>query len=186
MCQISEYTYIDVGSNHPVRSNDFYRSYLNGNHGISIDPLPELNALYKSRKKDLFLNVACVIDKSHDYMLLRSPEHRLSSVVKTDSEHFTRLSLPSISPKDLIQIIDSNLPLVVKIDIEGGDIDLALEFFRTSTSIILLIIETFEGLVGSCPTLDNFENEIQNKYIKCAMTPHNNFYIQKEKWPFPT
>ena len=49
-------SYIDVGSNHPIKFNNTYRFYLKGGHGINVDPNEQLLPLYNQmRPKDINL-----------------------------------------------------------------------------------------------------------------------------------
>ncbi len=50
-------TYIDVGSNHPVKFSNTYLFYLRGGKGVHIEPNSQFLPLYKKyRPKDKFLN----------------------------------------------------------------------------------------------------------------------------------
>jgi FkbM family methyltransferase len=184
MCGLTKFQFIDVGSNHPKRSNDFYRSYLNRNHGISIDPFPKLSQLYFSkRKRDVFINAACVDSKNYKYTLIPNSESRLSQIRVSESE--SDFGVDVITPEELSKLVNPNLPLVIKIDIEGGDINLANKFLSLGFSnLAVLILETFEGINGVSEDIEKFERNNCEQFFKCAMTPHNNFYVNKRIWPF--
>ena len=180
MAKIDRFTWIDVGANHPVKANDFFRAYLNGLQGLSVDPLPELTHLYrKFRKREVFLTAAVSPEECKLY-LARNAEHRLS---KTTTNHLEGCEVTTVTPKQLAILIRDDLPLVIKVDIEGLDLQLAQAFINFR-NLSLLIVETFEGIQGRNEDIRNFESALGNAFIKCAMTPLNSFYVATSVWPF--
>jgi FkbM family methyltransferase len=62
---VVEGTYLDVGANDPSHISVTKAFYLNGWHGINIEPLPEMClALRRARPRDLTLNIACGANRS--------------------------------------------------------------------------------------------------------------------------
>ena len=56
--KIKEFTYLDIGANHPVKFNNTYKFYDAGYRGVCIEPDPYVYAvLSKKRPEDICLNI---------------------------------------------------------------------------------------------------------------------------------
>lgn len=180
MHDIITFEYLDVGANDPVRGNDFWRAYLNGNSGICIDPLPYLSRRWKKRPRDYFINGALLFTESLTTDLYVHSEDRLSSLVPTSNPP---VKVPVVHTSDFLSRLSGN-PIVVKIDIEGGDVEIAKLLICLIPQITLLIVETFEGLSESNQEISDFEEFIAKDFKKCAFTPLNTFYFNRKIWKF--
>ncbi|OHA58692.1 MAG: hypothetical protein A2571_01405 [Candidatus Vogelbacteria bacterium RIFOXYD1_FULL_44_32] len=68
-------TYLDIGSNYPVRDNNTFLFYTQGNHGVCVEPDPKLCLLTKKiRKNDICLNlgVAPVPSPATNFYVMKS------------------------------------------------------------------------------------------------------------------
>ena len=70
--QIKKGTYIDIGSNHPIKNNDTYYFYKSGWEGIIIEPNKKFNSLYKKyRPKDCHKNFLIFIKKNYKFFFFK-------------------------------------------------------------------------------------------------------------------
>lgn len=124
--------YVDIGSWHPVKASNTYYFYVRGWKGISIDPNPELQTLYKQlRPNDNFINAGIGISTtSLEYFMLEESSMNTFSqdfIVKhqLESKIIKQISVPLYS---LEEILDKNLGKndrldFFDIDVEGLDLD---------------------------------------------------------------
>src|SRR5882762_4404520 len=55
--KIREFSYFDIGANHPVTLNNTYKFYEQGYRGVCVEPDPFLcRKLKKARKNDIIVN----------------------------------------------------------------------------------------------------------------------------------
>lgn len=181
MHDITTFQYLDLGANDPVRGNDFYRAYLNGNSGICIDPLPHLSQRWKKRRRDKFINGAFLESELSMTTLFVHEQDRLSSLIAISS---TAVEVPVVRASELLNSFCDGIPLVLKVDIEGGDLEIAKSLVKLFPHITLMVIETFEGLNDSNQVVREFEEFISKEFRKCAFTPLNSFYFNRSTWKF--
>jgi FkbM family methyltransferase len=185
MMQLTRWTFVDIGANHPIKGNNFYSQYLmSGFRGINIEPNPILfKDLEFIRSKDR--NIDSVITVGDElvkafYLNLNS---KISST-RFNSEAVEKL-IKTINSRDLVEITKSFvLPWVLKIDIEGEDIIVLEDLLVNGAHPDLIVIETFQGIQGSFLGHEMLKDALSDQYVLVSMTPLNNFYAKTSSWIF--
>lgn len=149
---ITNFSYLDIGTNHPKKANNTFKFYQQGYHGVCVEPNPELAKLIrKERPKDKCLNVGVSLqeDNEADFYIMNT--HTLSTFSKEDAEALQKNSSHSISKvikvqlKNINNIIKENFdtcPDLVSIDVEGLNEEIALSFDFKSNRPKILCLET--------------------------------------------
>ena len=136
--RITNYTYLDIGTNHPKKANNTYKFYTQGNYGVCVEPNPELAKLIKkTRPKDKCLNVGVSLKEDDEADFYVMSTHTLSTFSKPDAKQFEKEGNHSIEQvvkvelKNINNIIEENFsscPEIVSIDVEGLNEEIALSF----------------------------------------------------------
>jgi FkbM family methyltransferase len=185
MMRIGKWSYVDVGANDPIRGNTFFSQYLTqGASGINIEPNPIIfRRLARLRPNDRSIQMALVAGNNREVSFYINQNSKISSLSFNSEAH--RVQVKTIFPREILEMIALiNLPWVLKIDIEGTDIEVLKKFIEVGADPALIIIETFEGIEGSSIKIEELHRFLDNKYVMVSMTPLNNFYAKKTDWIF--
>lgn len=80
--------YVDIGSNHPVKFNNTYHFYLQGHHGINIDPNKQIiNICQRIRPRDQNIPIGISDNNSTGTFYLMDP-HVNSTMTKSRCVHY--------------------------------------------------------------------------------------------------
>ena len=123
--------YIDVGSWKPISASNTYFLYKNGWKGIAIDPDFSNQLLFKIfRKRDIFLNAA--VGSGQEINLFQFiPSNFCTTDLNTylkyrEDKRLTYIGkrkLTSISLSDLNVKMQPDMPSLITIDCEGGELE---------------------------------------------------------------
>jgi FkbM family methyltransferase len=185
MMELTPWTFVDIGANHPIKGNNFYSQYLiSGFRGINIEPNPILfNELSLIRRKDR--NIDSVITTGDEVVkaFFLNLNSKLSST-RFNSSAVEQI-IKTINSRDLIAITKNFvLPWVLKIDIEGEDINVLEDLLVNGAHPDLIVIETFQGIQGSFLGQKILKDALSHEYVLVSMTPLNNFYAKTSSWIF--
>jgi FkbM family methyltransferase len=132
---ISKPTYIDIGTNDPIKINNTYLFYKNGSRGILIEPNQALCPLIKKkRSKDICLNIGVAIKNSEttgDLYIMSS--HTLSTFSKEEAEKYVQFGSQKIKEIAKVKLVPLNAiikkygngtPNLISLDTEGLDLQI--------------------------------------------------------------
>ena len=129
---ITDPTYLDVGTHHPIYSNNTYLFYTRGCHGVCIEPNPDLfTKIKKWRPRDICLNVGMgeQVNSALDYYVLSATTRSTFNKIEADRliqsgfcKLEERISVP-VTTLDIIieQYFSAKSPDFISIDTEGYD-----------------------------------------------------------------
>lgn len=185
MMKLSSWTFLDIGANHPIQGNNFYSKYLtSGARGINIEPNPMLfDSHGVLRSKDTNINKIVTLGYEAVLPFYINLNHKISSV-KFDPEA-VQIFVGTITTRELASISKNfSLPWVLKIDIEGDDIEILSDLLANGSQPDLIVIETFQGIQGNFLGREKLETLLDKQYVLVSMTPLNNFYARTSSWIF--
>ena len=126
------FTYLDIGANHPVKLNNTYKFYEQGCKGVCVEPDPHLfTNLATTRKRDTCLNIgiAGIAKSAADFYVMENP--LLNTFSKEEAEmtereqHSKIKRMIQVPLKTMEEIIDTHFagkaPVFINLDVEGLD-----------------------------------------------------------------
>jgi FkbM family methyltransferase len=185
-------TYLDIGSNDPVKMNNTYFLYRHGARGVLVEANPEfIEKLHTVRPGDVIINklVDTQDGKTRDFYILNGDglstpdfERAQECLKKNSSLRIIRtmpvetITIPAIIEKHLV----GQAPTVMSLDIEGMELDILetidFEKYRPLIFIIESIPYDTKLAVGQ---IDEEQDIFMKKqgYTKYAFTGINSIYI---------
>ena len=148
---ISNPTYLDIGANDPILSNNTYLLYTQGYRGVCIEPDPRIfKAILQKRKRDVCLNIGVgpVDDPHAKYYVLNA--NQSSTFNKEDVDNYATnpaykdlrllevLTISLVSTNSIMEQYFANGLDLMSIDTEGYDLAIlqSLDFGRFQPKII--------------------------------------------------
>jgi FkbM family methyltransferase len=130
--KIKEFTYLDIGANHPVKFNNTYKFYEAGYKGVCIEPDPYVYAiLSKKRPRDICLNIGIAGYETVEAELYIMNYPGLNTFSKEEAAahekygHGKIREIMNVPLKTIEQVIDENFsgksPVFISLDAEGLD-----------------------------------------------------------------
>lgn len=191
---ITQISYLDIGTNHPVYSSNTYLFYRKGNHGVCVEPNPSLCELIRSKRpKDLCLNigVSAQAESSLDFYIMHP--HTLSTFSRADAEALTKnpaykieavKKIPLQSYNRILQNHFTAVPNLVSIDVEGLNEEIVESIDFTAGRPEVFCVETTEYTENASSKKN--QNIIQkftdNGYSVHADTYLNTIFVDAEKF----
>jgi FkbM family methyltransferase len=130
--KVKNFTYLDIGANHPVKLNNTYKFYEQGYYGVCVEPDPHLYTnLVAKRKGDTCLNIgiAGIAKNAADFYVMENP--LLNTFSKEEAEmtereqHSKIKRMIQVPLKTVEKIIDTHFagkaPVFINLDVEGLD-----------------------------------------------------------------
>lgn len=150
---ISSISYIDIGANDPIGSNNTYLFYTQNSRGVLIEPdTTFINRLKDSRPSDLTINAAISIEGNSEadfYVFEDSALNTLSkddAMVRAQSGHNKLIETRKIKLLTIGHIIDeylkNQLPDLISLDVEGMDQKILESFDFEKYPVPVWIVET--------------------------------------------
>lgn len=188
--KMDKITYLDIGTNDPIKCNNTYLFYKNGSSGVCVEPNPKLYAKIKSkRSRDICLNkgVGLASDNELDFFVLNP--HTLSTFCKIDAENLSNNKEANIDSVIKISIIDFNniieiyfenkCPDLVSIDVEGLNEEIVNAIDLSKNRPKAFCLETIKySNTNHLEKIDSITNKmIFNNYIIYADTYLNTIFI---------
>lgn len=138
--KITKVSYLDIGVNDPVISNNTYFFYNRGNRGVCIEPDPYLYKIVKeTRKNDVVLNCGIAFNESSaspfysfpeeysGWNTFSLPEARTREIESgVNIQNTTQVPLRSIN--NIIAENFKTYPNYISIDVEGLDLEILQSF----------------------------------------------------------
>lgn len=189
--KIKEFTYLDIGANHPVRFNNTFKFYEMGYKGVCIEPDPFLFAkLLSKRNRDICLNVG-IGGKSSigkvDFYIMDNPvlntfsKQEASQLEKNN--HCKIKEVIQIPLKTAEEIIDHHLegkaPVFINLDVEGLDEEIlnAFPFDKYRPTIFCIETVHYTNDASSEKRSEIMDIMIRNGYKPFADTYINTIFI---------
>lgn len=152
---ISDFTYLDIGANHPTRLSNTYKFYELGYHGVCVEPDPDVfSVLKKKRNRDVCLNVGISNNEADrvDFYVMENP--LLNTFSKEEAEFMVQsgqakirniIQVPLIRIGSLLErYFESVPPVLVNLDVEGIDEMVIKDFPFSRCRPALFCIETVQ------------------------------------------
>lgn len=129
--ELENFSYLDIGSAHPLKINNTYFFYKKGFRGVCVDANPALTELYKKeRPEDLFINSGVITedDTEQDFYVLNAPELNTFDSKEAErvvAEHGFQIEkvikMRTMNINSIIKKYCQSPPELISIDIEGLD-----------------------------------------------------------------
>lgn len=186
---INRVSYLDIGTNHPVRSNNTYLFYRNGGKGVCVEPNPSLYRLIQSKRpKDTCLNIGVSADKNVELDFYIMNPHTLSTFSKADAESLTSNSNYRIESIRKVALEDYNslvkryfntVPNLVSIDVEGlnEEIVASIDFSCGRPNVFCVETSEFSEDIISGKSQNIIKKFADNGYVVYADTYLNTIFV---------
>jgi FkbM family methyltransferase len=190
---MSQVTYLDIGTHHPVKLSNTYLFYKNGQQGVCVEPNPLLfHRIEKKRPRDICLNVG-VSDLGHDaleFYIMSSDT--LSTFSKQDAERYSNypnqkiertLHIPVVGINDLMQYFDP-FPNFVSLDTEGFELRIlqGLDYARFRPQVFCVETLTYTGNKTE-EKLGSIISWMERQgYFVYADTYINSIFVDQQAW----
>ncbi len=151
--QIKQFTYLDIGANHPTKFNNTFKFYRQGYRGVNIEPDPNLfTTLKKIRASDFNINIgiAAESEAEADFYIMHTP--LLNTFSKQEADDLVSKGLSSIKAvvkiqlKTVTSIIEeyfkNHAPTFINLDVEGLDEEILRTFPFDKFRPYIFCIET--------------------------------------------
>lgn len=187
-------SYIDIGAYRPFYLNNTARFYIEGAHGINIEPNPvAYGELKKLRKRDINLNIGIAKEKGTlTYYVMDQPTlntfseiEAMRTVEKQGGKIIDRLHVNVDTIDNILNTYCNGIcPDFMNIDIEGGEecILNSIPSFQVKPKIIC--VETVEYSTAGMPRKSLEAKAILQHcgYFLFADTCINSIFVQQELW----
>ncbi|NQX96293.1 MAG: FkbM family methyltransferase [Flavobacteriales bacterium] len=189
---ISQFKYLDIGTNHPKKANNTYKFYEQNCTGVCVEPNPSLaNIIRRERSKDKCLNVGVSLNEEDRADFYVMDTHTLSTFSKNDAEQFEKEGnhkiekIIQIKLMNINTIIEQNFdtcPDLISIDVEGlnEEIALSFDFSKFRPKIFCLETITYSDNNQGKRLNNVIDYLIQNDYQLYADTNINSIFIDNK------
>jgi len=191
----SKCSYLDLGANHAIKYSNTYYFYQRGARGVLVEANPELIPELKLyRSGDVILN-RCIAEKSDqsiDFYIISGDG--LSTTDKNQAEAIVSYNpalyieqvvrIQTISINEILDRYFDGAPVILNIDIEGGEMDIL-------TSIDFKLYRPLAILIEMIPYRSHLVIEEKNQaivqfmnsknYTEYAFTGINSIFLDKDK-----
>jgi len=190
--KVEKPSYLDIGSYHPVKSNNTYLLYRNGGRGVLVEPNPAFKEpTERYRPGDKFLNIGIGItdQKEADYYLTDG-DGQTNTFSKEQVDEMSRKLGKNVLKKvikmplvNINKVIAENFkegpPDLISVDVEGLDLAIleTLDFAANRPKVI--IVETL--LFGTKQRNEKLISFLHSKgYVERGGTFVNTLFIDGE------
>jgi FkbM family methyltransferase len=184
-------TYLDIGTNHPVVSNNTFLFYRTGSRGVCVEPNPRFaNLIRRYRPRDVCLDIGLGTNGASvaDFYVMSA--HTLSTFSKDDAEELDRLgtytieSVMQVPLRDVNSVVADHFtrpPDLVSVDAEGWSEEIvrSFDFARSRPACFCVETITFSES-GDGRKIDGiFEVFENNEYGVYADTRINTIFVDR-------
>ncbi len=188
--RIKNFSYLDIGANHPSKFNNTYKFYEQGYKGVNIEPDPSIfKILNKARKRDINLNIgiAAYSNDEADFYIMKTPV--LNTFSEVEAKNLVKKGITSINKvvkiklQTIASIIDEYFkidgPTFINLDVEGLDEEILRTFPFGKYRPYLFCIETvhYSNDASSDKRVEIIEIMKENGYKIFADTYVNTLFI---------
>ncbi len=156
--ELEDFSYLDIGSAHPLMINNTYFFYKKGFRGVCVDANPNLGVIYQAeRSEDIFINAGITFnDKNEqDFYMMNVPElntfdHKEAErlVAEHDFKIDNVIKVKTMNINSIIETYCESTPELISIDIEGLDFDVlkSLNYDKYRSKIIIVEVASYGKL----------------------------------------
>lgn len=190
---IQKPTYLEIGTNQPVTSNNTYFFYHKGCKGVCIEPDPEMyRVIKKKRPADTVLNIGIGISDSPAATFYLFPGNLNAWSTFSAEEAKIREAESGLTPKvisiplkTINEIIAEHFdpcPNFISLDVEGLDLAIlqSLDFKRFRPEVICVETITFSITNTEEKLQDTIDFMHVNGYMTYADTHINTIFCRKD------
>ena len=184
------FSYLDIGANHPSRlSNSFY-FYRKGSTGVLVEPDPHLfRKLQRKRPRDIVLNCGVSVNGNTGtqtlYLMSSNVLNTFSleeaeRIQRTSSYHIVdSIDVDVLPVNSIIDMHFSDIPYFMSIDVEGLDLQVLRQINFASYRPLLIVSETltFDPASGGRKISSIIDFLISKNYIIFADTRCNTIFV---------
>jgi FkbM family methyltransferase len=192
MLELKNFTYLDIGANHPFRLNNTAMFYKMGFSGVIVEPDPMLfNILKRKRSRDTVLHLGITLKPSDglDFFLMDPPT--LNTFSEDEARRYAgighsikeKIKVPCLNVMEIMEKYFSKPPNFVSIDCEGLDVEILQSIYFARIRPEIICIETLEYTsdltgrkISAIPALME-----EAGYTVFADTYINTIFVDKER-----
>lgn len=189
------FSYLDIGTNHPKKFNNTYLFYKKGNRGVCVEPDKNLvKSINASRGEDIVLNVGLSSGEESIADFYIMSVDTLNTFSKEDAEKLDKEGIYTIKEvvkvplKNINNIISETFkgrtPNLVSIDVEGWNEEIVRSLDFNSYKPEVLCLETVTFATDNTETkIDSIIEYVKSKgYFVYADTFINTIFINQIFW----
>lgn len=184
-------SYLDIGAWHPISDSNTYKFYINGGHGVLVEPNHYyVNLIQKYRPHDTVLEMGVGLDNREeegDYFVVDAGNTGLNTfsaeqakVLEKQGHHVSPEKRKLVPVNSILEKYFKNPPDLLSIDIEGLDFAVlkTLDFSKYAPSVI--VTETLSvGTINEIKTKDALTAFLAKKgYIIRGQNMVNTIFIK--------
>lgn len=191
--QIKNPRYLDIGTCHPIKSNNTYLFYSRGSTGVCVEPNPDLAPLIRqARPRDILVRAGVSPENGGDLTYYMFSEPQLNTFSKDEADAraqsgkyllIQEQSVPTVDIRSLVAKHFGNNMDLLSLDAEGFDLALLEAWDFNSCRPLAICVET----VGYTESLTKPKNHgitsllAAQGYDLYADTFVNSIYIDKKQ-----
>ena len=190
---VSNFTYLDIGANHPYNINNTFAFYLDGCRGVNIEPNPIMIERFKSFRPDDISIAAGAAEKTGEMIYYHMDVNELNTFSKEQATYLedrghkiTKESVISVLTIGSIikEYFNDRSPNVVFIDAEGMDLILikSIDFDKYSPEVLCVESISYELNGNGIKDTELIEYVLSKGYIMYADTNINSIFVKKSFW----
>ena len=192
---IKEFTYLDIGANHPTRFNNTYKFYEQGFRGVCVEAdYLIFETLSKKRKGDVCLNIGIGPEpiEKRDFFIMNNS--LLNTFSREEAELIEKngqgriLKIIQVPVKTAAQIIethfDGKAPVFINLDVEGLDEEILKTFPFEKYRPSIFCIETVHFTINASSEKRTVIMDLMKsqRYKVFADTYINTIFIDADKY----
>jgi len=195
MLNVHEISYLDIGSNDPIKLNNTYHFYDKGFCGVCVDPNPLFKNAYESaRPRDTFL-IAGVGPKKGKTKFFEIEPHTLSTFSEDTAKRYIEedghklvktYKVPVLPISDVIKrhFKKIQMPNLLSIDVEGWDYEIInnMEFEQWHPTVICMETLTYSTRRKQHKIASLIELLKSKGYFVYADTYINTIFVNQSDW----
>ncbi|HRJ54152.1 MAG TPA: FkbM family methyltransferase [Candidatus Thiothrix moscowensis] len=192
---LTDFSYLDIGTNHPINLNNTYYFYKLGFSGILVEPDTKIaDVIKKKRPHDIFLRAAISSSHQESISFYEMSSDTLNTTQASTAELYEQISEHQIIAKETVPnlhintLLEKHFPITppsfVSLDVEGMDLAIleAWDFNICPPPILCIETLTYSQNKSSRKISEIFEIMQENNYFSYADTYINTIFLHKDSW----
>lgn len=149
---VKNFSYLDIGANHPYHLNNTALMYILGGRGINIEPNPvQADLIRRARPRDITLNIGAAAENGEmDFFVMSQSvsctfdRQEAEKLEQNDGNQIKRV-LP-ISVRKVAEILTEYdfHPHFISVDVEGMDLEILKSIDWNATRPVAVCVETLD------------------------------------------
>jgi FkbM family methyltransferase len=191
---IKQPTYLDIGANDPVLTNNTYHFYNIGSRGVLVEPDPDLAKLIKKKRKgDILLNAGIGVnsEKTSDFYIMSVNTLNTLSAEEANKlqaggkiKIIKTITIPLLDINDIIEKYFSPCPNFISLDAESVDFEILkkINFVKYRPEVFCIETLTFTQDNAEKKRDEIFRFMDEMGYLNFADTYINTIFVDRKKW----